>query len=379
MKVLHISNGYVESKVHSNLTKALEELGIEQTVYCPVREEQLLGKNQFEGKHIRFVYSFCIKPWYKYVYQFKRCMVYCDMTRKIDMSQFDVVQAHTFFSDGGLALKAHKKYGIPYIVAVRNTDINIYMKRLKHTHRIGREIALHACKIVFISKGEMNEFAESPFVRPIFEKIRDKMVFCPNGIDEYWHKNITNEQREGHNVLYVGDFSPNKNVIRLAHAVLELRKENGFEDVKLIVIGGEKNGQARKNDGKTKQFIDENREAIEALGYIYDKDKIKEVMRSCAVFAMPSIHETFGLVYIEALSQNLPVIYTKRQGIDGIFGGSVGIAVDAFSVEEIKNAVRSILLGSGMYNNRDVCFNDFRWSTIADKYLAIYNEIIHYI
>ena len=29
---------------------------------------------------------------------------------------------------------------------------------------------------------------------------------------------------------------------------------------------------------------------------------------------MPSKHETFGLVYAEAMTQGLPVIYTKNEG-----------------------------------------------------------------
>lgn len=375
MKILHISNGYADSKVHSNLTRALDDFGIEQTVYCPVREELLLGKNQFEGKHIKFVYSFCIKPWYKYVYHFKLWMLYRDIKRKINLKEYDVIHSATLFSDGGLAFKVNEKYGTPYIVAVRNTDINLYMRKLKHTHATGRKILLHASKIVFISKGEMKEFEESTFVIPILEKIRDKMVFCPNGIDRYWHQNITNELRTGHNVLYVGDFSPNKNVVRLAQAVIELRKCKGFEDVKLIVVGGERKGLTRKNDGKTQQIIDENPDALKKLGFIYDKDKLKDVMHKCALFAMPSIHETFGLVYLEALSQNLPVIYTKGQGIDGIFDESVGIAVDALSVEEIKNAIREILINYQNFRNAKVEFDNFNWHSIATKYIAYYQEI----
>ena len=375
MKILHVSNGYADSKVHSNMTRALDVLGIEQAVYCPVREERLLGKNQFEGKHIKFVYSFCIKPWYKYVYHFKRWMLYRDMKRKINLERYNVIHAATLFTDGGLALKAHERYGIPYIVAVRNTDINLYMRKLKHTHKIGREIVKNASNIIFISKGEMREFEQSEFAKPIYNEIRDKITFCPNGIDEYWHHNIIHEPREGHNILYVGDFSPNKNVVRLAQAVLELRKEKGFEDVKLIVVGGEKNGLTRKNDGKTQQMIDENPEAIEALGFIYDKDKLKDVMRKCALFAMPSIHETFGLVYIEALSQNLPVIYTKGQGIDGIFDDSVGIGVDALSVDDIAASIKEILTNPERYSNKAVNLGMFDWKRIAQKYIDIYSSL----
>ena len=376
MKILHISNGFADSKVHSNLTKALDDLGIEQTVYCPVREERLLGKNQFEGKNIDFVYSFCIKSWYKYVYQFKRWMLYRDMKSKISIKDYDAIHAATLFSDGGLALKAYKKFGIPYIVAVRNTDINIYIKKLKHTHNLGREIACNASKIVFISKGERKEFEESDFVKPIWEKIKNKIVFQPNGIEDYWHNHISQEQRTGHDVLYVGDFTPNKNVVRLAEAVITLRKEKGFEDARLIIVGGEKNGMVWKSDDRIRQIIDQNPDSIKALGKIYDKDKLAEVMRSCAVFAMPSIHETFGLVYIEALSQNLPVVYTKGQGIDGLFDELVGIGVNALSVDDIREAIRKILSSPSSFGNKAVQFEDFNWNNIANKYIEIYNEII---
>lgn len=375
MTILHISNGYADSKVHSNLTRALDKLGIEQTVYCPVREQRLIGGNQFDGKHIRFVYSNCIKPWYKYVYQFKRWMLFRDMKRKIELREYDVIHAATLFSDGGLALKIHKKYGMPYIVAVRNTDINIYLKRLKYTHHIGREILLNASKIIFISKGEMNEFIETDFTKPFYNIIKDKIILQPNGVEDYWYQHISHEKRRGHEVLYVGDYSPNKNVVRTGQAVMELRKEKGFEDVHLTIIGGEKVGIAFKGDGKTQQMIDEHPEAITALGKIYDKDKLKDVMHSCSLFAMPSIHETFGLVYIEALSQNLPVIYSKGQGIDGILDDSVGISVNPLSVEEIKNAIIAILSNPERYGNSKVEFEQFDWNNIARRYAEFYNEI----
>lgn len=375
MKILQICNGFADSKVHSNLTKALDGMGVEQTVYCPVREERLLGKNRFEGECTEFVYSYCIKLWYKYVYQFKRWMLYRDILRKVDLQKFDLVQAPTLFSDGGLALKVYQKYGIPYIVAVRNTDINLYMRRLKHTHCTGRQIALYAAKIVFISKGEMQEFVESDFVKPIYDRIKDKIVFQPNGIEDYWHEHISHEQRTGHDVLYIGDYTPNKNVGRLIDAILQLREEKGFEDTRLIIVGGEKVGTVWKTDENLKQKIADNPNAVKALGKIYDNEKLQDVMHRCALFAMPSIHETFGLVYIEALSQNLPVIYTKGQGIDGIFDGSVGEGVNALLVDEIREAVRKVMEHPERYSNATVKFEDFNWHCIARNYIRMYEEI----
>lgn len=375
MNILHISNDYCGSKVYCNLTRELDKLGVNQTVYCPVRAADRIGKNQFEGKHIQFVYSFCIRSWYKFVYHYKAFKLYKDMREKVKLSEVDFIHAHTLFSDGVLAYKAHKEYGVKYAVAIRNTDLNDYIRLMKHTYNTGRKILLNAEKVYFISAGIKKQFEESNFVRPILDQVKSKFVLQPNGIDDYWHQHISHEERTGHDVLYVGDFSANKNVVRLAEAVLELRKEKGFEDVRLIIVGGEVKGGARKNDGKTQAMIDANPDAIKALGKIYDKDKLSEVMRSCSMFAMTSIFETFGLVYVEALSQNLPVVFTKGQGIDGMFDKSVGIAVDPLNVGETKEAIKTILTNHNQYDNMTIKFDDFDWKRIAENYKQEYERM----
>lgn len=372
MRILQICNGFADSKVHSNLCKKIDTFGVLQVVYCPVRDKNHIGKNRFGGDRIKIIYSHCIKKWYKYVYHYKRWMLYRDLKKQVDISNFDLIHAPTLFSDGGLALKAYREYGIPYFVAVRNTDINIYMRPiLSHTHYTGREIALNASRIFFISKAEMNEFVNSPMIKPILSRIKSKLCLQPNGIDDYWHKHINTNQRNGRAVLYIGDFSPNKNIRRVVDAIIKLRNQQKFADVKLIIVGG---GKERGNS--MHKIIESYPDIIDYRGQIFDKDILLEIMRSSALFVMPSIHETFGLVYLEALSQNLPVIYSKGQGIDGYFDDSIGIGVNPLSVEEIKEAISTILLNPTNYSNKKVDFNLFNWNIIAEQYMNRYKEII---
>ena len=293
------------------------------------------------------------------------------MKHRITLDKFDVIHAPSLFSDGGLALKLHKEYGIPYVVAVRNTDINVFIKYLKHTYHTGREIALKAKTIFFISKGEMDEFIESDFVRPIYSQIKDKIVLQPNGIDHYWHEHVSHTPRTGHQILYIGDFTPNKNVCRVIKAINQLRKNAEFADLKFVIVGGGKD-----KDDSTLRMIESYPDSIEYLGKIFDKDKLASIMQQSALFVMPSIHETFGLVYIEALSQNLPVIYSKRQGIDGLFSDSVGIRVNALSVDEIREAIRYILKNPEKYSNNEINFTVFDWKNIAEKYIVFYKNAI---
>jgi len=374
MRVLHVNNGFCDSKVHQNLTKKLDRLNIEQIVYCPVRDMMYVDKNRVDGEHIQYVYSLVIKKWYRYVYHYKQWKLYKDLKSRVDIGSVNYIHAHTLFSDGGLAYKAYKEYGVKYSVAIRSTDLNGFIRLLKHTYPAGRKILLHADKIFFISKGIMNSFVNTSFARTILNEIKSKFVLVPNGIDDYWHEHITHEKRSGHDVLYIGDFSANKNVVRLAEAILDLRHEKDFEDVRLIIVGGEVHGGGHRNDGKTQAMIDAHPNAIVAMGKIYDKEKLMKVMRSCSMFAMASIYETFGLVYVEALSQNLPVVYTKGQGIDGMFDNTVGIGVNPLSVIEIKNAIKTILQNHDCYGNQHVNFKDFDWAEIADKYCSYYRE-----
>ena len=371
MRILQIANDFAGSKVHGNLFHLLDSKGIEQVIYCPVRDPKQIGGNSFEGKHTYIVYSYIIKPYHKIVYHVKRHTLYKDMVAKVDVKHIDLVHAATLFSDGGLAYKLYKQYGIPYVVAVRNTDLNDFLKKLPNTWWDGIQILLHAKRVFFISQGLKRRFENHFLVRPFLEKVKDKFVLMPNGIDDYFHEHIFHERCAAKRVVYVGDFSNNKNVARLGEAILHLRSEKGFEDTTLTIVGGGKN-----ETDAVERMIETNPSVFHYLGKIYDKAKLCEVFRNNRVFAMPSIHETFGLVYLEALSQNLPVLYTKGEGIDGLFPDSVGIGVNPLSVEEIANALRKLLAEQSFYSNRQIDFSQFRWGLIAEKYIAHYQDIL---
>lgn len=368
MKVLHIANDFAGSKVYCNLTKALDAEGTEQIIYCPIRDKNLMGGHQFESQNTGFVYSMCIKSWYRYVYFYKERQIYTDLRKNVDLSHIDFIHAHTMFSDGGVAYKAHKEYGIKYAVTIRNTDVNYFLRLMKHTFPYGRKILLNAEKIYFISVGLKELFEKSSLCKSIYEDIKEKFVVQPNGIEDYWHEHICDTKHKGHDVLYIGEFTPNKNVGRLIEAVKKVRTVPDFQDCRLLLVGG-----GRDKNGEVEKLIKENSEFVEYLGKIYDKDRLSEIMISCSVFAMPSITETFGLVYIEALSQNLPVIYTKHQGIDGMFDESVGLSVNPHSVDEISEAIVHILEAPQTFNNKKVDFTQFRWNEIAKRYIAMYH------
>jgi phosphatidyl-myo-inositol dimannoside synthase len=59
---------------------------------------------------------------------------------------------------------------------------------------------------------------------------------------------------------------------------------------------------------------------------------------------MPSKKEGFGIVFIEAMYYNLPVIAGNKDGsVDALLNGKLGLLVDPDSQEEINNAIKKII------------------------------------
>jgi glycosyltransferase involved in cell wall biosynthesis len=92
---------------------------------------------------------------------------------------------------------------------------------------------------------------------------------------------------------------------------------------------------------------------------------------------MPSFLETFGLVYIEAMSQGVPVIHSRGQGIDGLFSAS-GIA-EAVDPRDIYGMAEGIARAADRRQSvASECIraaSRFSWTRIARCYNELYQSI----
>lgn len=373
MKVLHISHDFYGSKVHGNLYKALDKEGINQVVYTYFDDEKYNGRNKFEAPHTDIVYSKALNKYDKFFYHYKIYKLYKDIKRKVSVDSVDLIHATTLFSDGGAAYKLFRKYKIPYIVSVRNTDINIYLKKMPHTWPLCKQILLNAGKIVFISEAHRRQFITHKYINKFQTQIKDKIVVLPNGIEDFWLNNIVRDriiEDDNHNLLYVGVYDENKNVLALMDAVSSLKSK--YPNIKLTLVGG-------KGDLKVivKEKADGSDGMVEFKGLVTDKQVLLDIYRQNSVYAMPSHTETFGLVYVEAMTQGLACIYTKGQGIDGMFNEKVGIGVNSHSTEDIAKAIDIIFSNRSNYSTEGVEFEQFRWDKISMRYISFYKEIIN--
>jgi glycosyltransferase involved in cell wall biosynthesis len=369
MKVLHLCNDYLGSKVHANLYAALYRLEVEQVLYFPLRRSNTMhALPDIVG--IETVTGFHLKKYHKIFFRKKIADLYHDLFIKIDFKDIDVIHATTLFSDGALAYKVFKNTGIPYVLAVRTVDVDWFLKLRPDLLVMVKAILLNAASIIFISDALKDNFFKNPFIKTFMPKIISKSKVIYNGIDQYWIEHKTEIQSiRPTKILYVGYFDNNKNVLRLVQAFLLLKKE--FPNLELNLVGGNKGAQL----GHIKSIANSQNNGVCFLGPIYDKEKLLKIYRANHIFAMVSKRETFGLVYLEALTQGLPLLFTKSQGVDGIFKERIGEAVIPTSVNSIKKGLKKIIVNYGQYNTQ-IDFFDFDWTGIAQKYYSIYDTII---
>lgn len=72
-------------------------------------------------------------------------------------------------------------------------------------------------------------------------------------------------------------------------------------------------------------------------------DQMPDRLNGYAGFVLPTLRETFGMVYLEALFAGVPILYSQDRGIDGFFDGQdIGVRCDPTSVTSIAEALATL-------------------------------------
>jgi len=367
VKLLVICNDFSYTKVHSNLSRELDEKGVRQVIYHPLRNEGNIGVNGIEFKTLnsKIIYSGKLKKHHKFLFESKVKFLYKDLISKIDPESFTNIYATTLFSDGTLAYKLFRDYNIPYIVTIRNTDIHIFLKYRPDLKRLAIKILSNASKVIFISKSNYENFFNHRLIKGA-QHFKQKVEVINNGIDDFWLENYYTKGflHAATDILFIGKLDRNKNIINLIRGFQKLKKEQHTIRLNIVGSGG-------ANDSKVRELAKED-PSIKLYGEINSKEKLLQIFRKNHFFAMVSHRETFGLVYIEALSQGLPLLFSKDQGIDGTFNEKIGVAVDSNSVNGIYEGLRFLTKNVNQFQQPLIGRENFSWENVANKYFRIF-------
>lgn len=184
----------------------------------------------------------------------------------------------------------------------------------------------------------------SQYLYPDVQKYvpRVRVHICPNGIPDIFddaesENNVSNKERVY--ILFLSNLLETKGVYELLEACKYLKERK--LPFACTFVGGEANISAS-----------ELRQKIEILGlekYVtyagkkYNEEK-KKIFRASDVFVFPTYYETFGLVNLEAMQAQLPVISTPEGGIpDVVEDGKTGYLVPQKDAKALADKLEELI------------------------------------
>ena len=364
---------YVSSDVSSvqiELLKKLKSQGID----CHLLSYSISGHNAKSIDGIdSMTYSFKT-IWKGPIFFIRRLYrVYKKSTLFLNNRKIDILHGNMCSGSGYICRKISKKNGIPYVLSIRNTDMNLwFLWKIPWIKKMIFKNVLSAKNLIFLSKAYMDDFVLR-FPKKFATIIRDKCIIIPNGINDFWFNNIYENKRKLSSqikMLTVGRIEDNKNQLLVAEAI-----ERAMHILSVpfsYVIVGDCNNPKLLDKLKNYRFIE--------IKSFKEKEQLIDEFRDADIFIMASHFETFGLVYAEALTQGLPVIYTRGQGFDKQFDeGEVGFSVDSFSVDDIADGIIKVV---GHYNSivakTTQLSAKYKWSNVVNDLDSLYSSVLYF-
>jgi len=295
---------------------------------------------------------------------------------------FDVIHAHVALPDGQAGVLLKREYRKPLVITVHGQDFQTTLNREERVRNSLVEVLREADRIITVSTKLKNLVRDQDFY--------SKITVINNGIDEQYIPDSiprplsvrqaasggwkTGEERGEIRVLSVSNLKKTKGVDLTIQALATLVSR--YPNLQLRVVG---DGEERENLERLARELKVERH-VTFLGKLPHAAVIEE-MAKAEIFCLPSWQEGFGVVYIEAMAQGVPVIGVKGEGIeDAVIHQENGLLVAPQSVEEVASALdylladpeRARMIGE---NGHRTVKNAFTWGHNARKTVAVYQSL----
>ena len=370
MKILYFCTYYHRAMIFRDSMNMLAKMGHEMSAFNAVAYNTTIEDKYKSIMDSSVMHTECFYKWDRLFYHLKQHKIKQALLKSCNVKEFDLIHSHTLLNGGYALYQIKKRFGVPYIVSVRDTDINTFLK-FPLFPKIANKIVKEASGIQFLSYSYRDLFIDKYINPELKNEALKKSTVIGNGLEEFWlinkaaPKNLEDKRRI--KILSVGSIEKRKDPLTTVNAVKELIDKN--YSIQLTFIGQVINKSLLKKINKYS--------FVTVIPFTAQEELIN-LYRSNDIFILPSITETFGRAYAEAMSQGLPIIYTKGQGFDGNFtDGDVGFAVPGKDSSYIADSVIKILTDYSNMSCRCIekC-SQFDWEQLAHRLSDFYQNVL---
>lgn len=245
-------------------------------------------------------------------------------------NNFELIHAHDWLTFPA-AIAAKKISGKPLIIHVHSTDFDRSGGAINpDIFAIEKEGMEEADKIIVVSNRIKDRLTEQYHISP------KKIITVYNGIETEAEKSgkLKHRSHKGKIVTFLGRITIQKGpeyFVNVARMVIQRMKNVHF------VMAG--NGELRDRilELSVKYRIS-NR--FHFTGFL-NGTEVTEMLHRSDLFIMPSVSEPFGIVPLEAMQANVPVIISLQSGVSELIRNVV--KTDFWDVHAMADAVHGIL------------------------------------
>jgi glycosyltransferase involved in cell wall biosynthesis len=291
---------------------------------------------------------------------------------------YDVVHVFGIYDLLGLVMaRACHRHGVPYVVEpmgmIQPIVRSLWKKRVYHA-LAGASLLRGAARVIATSAQEREEITESGVPKGI-------CVLRRNGIDLREYETLPPRgsfraeigiSADDFLLLFLGRISRVKGIPLLLKAMVGLPART-----RLAIVGPD------DRDGSTSEI----RDLVERLGLRervtlgtarYGVAKL-QALADADLLVLPSEHENFGNVVVEAAACGLPAVVTESCGVAPLVGARAGVVVrrDEMSLREgirglltAPDRLRELAVGAG------ALARELSWAEPVREMVQIYGEII---
>jgi glycosyltransferase involved in cell wall biosynthesis len=180
-------------------------------------------------------------------------------------------------------------------------------------------------------------------------------------------------------LIYVGGFTPHKNLLMLLDVFGEATARGAFPDMRLVHVGDYATDPFHSSYGELAERVRQahlERQVI-FTGRLSDEDLVVLLNRSDAL-VLPSFSEGFGLPGIEAAACGKPVLATTASPLPELLGEGA-IAVDPADRSGWLNAIELVLgdaaLRERMSKAALAAASSLSWKNSASQLLSVFHEV----
>ena len=184
----------------------------------------------------------------------------------------------------------------------------------------------------------------------------------------------------GRSVIYVGGFSPHKNLESLVEAFAKLSSRPDLADVQLVMVGDYEKEVFYSYFGTIKRQVEKAglTERVIFTGYLPD-DELVTLLNLSTVLVLPSLLEGFGLPAIEAAACGCPVIATKASPLPSLLGDGA-LYIDPTDPRGLQIALERVLKSAELRQQLKkaglAAASQLTWNTAAQQMIEVMEHVV---